>query len=164
MINAFFNKCNIAEQNKKYFSFFSNNKELKLNNNNIFNEGIVNGNTINFETKIVKNGPNFEYIKSNCLGKKIGAFLKDKNKKIELNSIIFAGTLQQIKNFYEEMKKYLSKQKIKFQGSPIIQYQNKSLELEENNENTFSSYGIINGFICIIDIKILYFLLNKIIR
>jgi len=153
LINVFFNKFNIAEQNKKYFSFFSNNKELKLNNNNnIFNEGIVNGITINFETKNVKNYFNYEYIKDNCPGKKIGVFLKDKNGKCKINSYIFAGTLQQIKNFYQEMKKYLSQKKIKFQGSPIIIYQNISLELEENNENTFSSYGIINEFICIIDI------------
>ena len=154
LINIFFNKIKIAQQNQKYFSFFANNKELKLNNNEIFNEGINNGHTIQFKTEIVKNDYNYEYIKSNCPGKKISAFLKDKNEKSKLNPVIFAGTLQQIKNFYQELKKYLSQQKIEFQGAPIINYQNKSLELDEDNENTFSSYGIHNDFICIIDIKI----------
>ena len=154
LINIFFNKIKIAQQNQKYFSFFANNKELKLNNNEIYNEGINNGHTIQFKTEIVKNDYNYEYIKSNCPGKKISAFLKDKNEKSKLNPVIFAGTLQQIKNFYQELKKYLSQQKIEFEGAPIINYQNKSLELDEDNENTFSSYGIHNDFICIIDIKI----------
>ena len=154
LINIFFNKIKIAQQNQKYFSFFTNNSELKLNNNEIYSEGITNGHTIQFKTEIAKNDYNYEYIKSNCPGKKISAFLKDKNEKSKLNPVIFAGTLQQIKNFYQELKKYLSQQKIEFQGAPIINYQNKSLELEEDNENTFSSYGIYNDFICIIDIKI----------
>jgi hypothetical protein len=153
LINIFFNKIKIAQQNQKYFSFFANNKELKLNNNEIYNEGINNGHTIQFKTEIVKNDYNYEYIKSNCPGKKISAFLKDKNEKSKINPVIFAGTLQQIKNFYQELKKYLSQQKIEFEGAPIINYQNKSLELDEDNENTFSSYGIHNDFICIIDIN-----------
>jgi len=153
LIYSFFNKFTIAQQNQKYFSFFFNDKELKLTDNKIYNEGFSNGNVINFETKIVKNDSNYEYLKSNCPGKKITAFLNDKNKKINLNSIIFAGTLQQIKNFYKELKKYLSQQKIEFEGAPIIIYQNNSLELDENNENTFSSYGIRNDFICQIELK-----------
>ena len=152
LINFFFNKIKISTQNQKYFSFFTNNKMIKLNDNNIFDEGFVIGQIINFKTEIVKNDSNYKYIKSNCPGKKISAFLKDKNEKSKLNPVIFAGTLQQIKNFYQELKKYLSQLKIEFQGSLIIDYQNKSFELEENNENTFSSYGIIYDFICKIDI------------
>jgi hypothetical protein len=52
------------------------------------------------------------------------------------------------------LKKYLSQQKIEFEGAPIINYQNQSLEIDENNENAFSSYGIRNDFICLIDVKI----------
>ena len=62
--------------------------------------------------------------------------------------------MQQIKNFYKELKKYLSQQKIEFEGAPIIFYQNNNLELDEKNENTFSSYGIRKDFICQIDLKI----------
>ena len=50
--------------------------------------------------------------------------MKDKNGK--LNAVIFAGTLQQIKTFYKEIKKYLSEQKIEFKGTPIINYQKSS--------------------------------------
>jgi hypothetical protein len=150
LIDAFFNKIKVSEQNQKYFSFFFNEKELKLNDNEIYNEGFRDGNSIFFEKKIIKNSYNYEYLKSNCPGKKISSFLKDKNGK--LNAVIFAGTLQQIKTFYKEIKKYLSEQKIEFQGAPIIYYQNQTLELDEKNENTFSSYGINSDFICQIDV------------
>ena len=150
LIHAFFNKIKVSEQNQQYFSFFFNQKELKLNDNEICNEGFIDSDIIYFETKIIKNKDNYEYLKSNCPGKKISAILKDKKEK--LNLIIFAGTLQQIKNFYKEIKKYLSEQKIEFQGAPIIYYQNQTLELDEKNENTFSSYGINSDFICQIDV------------
>ena len=151
LIHDFFNKIKVSEQNQKYFSFFFNEKELKLNDNEIYNEGFRDGNSVYFETSIIKNSCNYEYLKSNCPGKKINAFLKDKKGKLN-NKFIFAGTLQQIKNFYKEMKKYLSEQKIEIQGAPIICYNNQTLELDEKNENTFSSYEINNDFICLIDV------------
>jgi hypothetical protein len=154
LINAFFNKNKIAQHNQKYFFFFLDDKALKITDNEINKEGINNGHIINFEAKTVCNDYNYKYLKSNCPGKRINVFLKDKKGKSNLNLVIFAGTLQQIKNFYQELMKYLSQQKIEFEGAPIINYQNKSLELDENNENAFSSYGIRNDFICLIDVKI----------
>jgi hypothetical protein len=154
LINAFFNKNKIAQHNQKYFLFFLENKALKITDNEINKEGINDGHIINFEAKTLCNDYNYKYLKSNCPGKRINAFLKDKKGKSNLNLVIFAGTLQQIKNFYQELMKYLSQQKIEFEGAPIIYYQNKSLELDENNENAFSSYGIRNDFICLIDVKI----------
>jgi len=61
LIHLFFNKNKIAKQNQKYFSFFINNKELKLTSKAIFEEGIIYPSIINFETKLPKNDSNFTY-------------------------------------------------------------------------------------------------------
>jgi len=153
MIGIFFNKNKIPEQNKKYFTFLINGKEININDNTLYNEGYKNGSTITILTNRIKNDYNFFYLKRDCPGKKINAILKDKKSKNEINAIIFAGTLQQIKNFYLILKKYLSQQKIEFTGSPIITYNNARIEVDEYNESTFSSLGIRNDFFCELEVK-----------
>jgi len=153
MIGIFFNKNKITEQNKKYFTFLVNGKEININDNTLYNEGYKNGSTITILTNRIKNDYNFFYLKRDCPGKKINAILKDKKSKNEINAIIFAGTLQQIKNFYLILKKYLSQQKIEFTGSPIITYNNARIEVDEYNESTFSSLGIRNDFFCELEVK-----------
>ena len=106
LIHAFFNKIRVAEQNQKFFSFYLNNTELKINGNQIYKAGFYSGIVVDFKTNIVKNDYNYSYLKSNCPGKKINAILKDKNQRINLNLVICAGTLQQIKNEIEYKNRY----------------------------------------------------------
>ena len=73
------------------------------------------------------------------------------DKKDELIGKIYAGSLQQIKSFYKILEKYLSEKKIVFSGKPVLLISGLEGIINESNERTFSSYGILKDFKCKID-------------
>jgi len=76
----------------------------------------------------------------------LNVFLID--KKDELIGNIYAGSLQQIKSFYKILKKYLSEKKIEFSGMPVLLISGLEGIINESNERTFSSYGILKDLKC----------------
>ena len=145
MIHGFFAKNKIPILNRKYFSFYFNQKSLDLNEENLLiNENIINGSTIYFiSLDINKNSDNMTYLKINFPGKKLNVSLIDKNG--ELIGKIYASSLQRIKIFYKKLKNYLSQKKnIIFTGKAVILY--SEIILNKLDERTFSSIGILNDF------------------
>jgi len=85
-----------------------------------------------------------EIIKRECHGKLLAVTIKNEN--ITLTDEFVAGTLQQIKCFYKEIKSKLYRNKYKLIGNPIIIP--GEIELKQDDERTFSSISIRDNFIC----------------
>ena len=145
MILGFFSQYKIPKENRQYFSFLYSSKLLNLNNDNILiNEKITNGCIISLLTSAINNNNCKEiYSKKDLPGKKLKVSLKDKND--QLIGEMFAGSLQQIKTFYEKLKKYLSEKERAFTGKPVI-ISGVGLTLNESEVRTFSTFGILNDF------------------
>ena len=73
------------------------------------------------------------------------------DKNGQLIGEFYGGSLQQIKTFYNALINYLHKKKITFNLKPVILISGLEAILNESNERTFSSYGILNDFKCKID-------------
>ena len=147
---SFFAKNKIPESIRKYFVFTNGVETLELNAENLpNNERLKNGSQINFIAHNINDNSNIEYFKEDYPGKKLNVFLID--KKDELIGKIYAGSLLQIKSFYKILKKYLSEKKIVFSGMPIMLISGLEGIINESNERTFSSYGILIDFKCKID-------------
>ena len=145
LLLCFFAKNRIPKSNRKYFSFLCSGKNLDLNNENLLNdERIRDGCKIQVSTHDIKN--DMEYSKKEFPGKKLNVSLRDKNDV--LIGDIYASSLQQIKTFDKKLKFYLSKQNIVFTGNPVLLISGFEAIINESNERTFSSYGILNDFIC----------------
>ncbi len=108
-----------------------------------------NGITLNLEDKnILYTDSDIKIIfleieKRKSKGKMLVAIIKNEND-ILINK--FTGTLQNIKNFYKELKAELYGYRYKLMGNPIIIP--GEIELKEDDERTFSSFGIRENFTC----------------
>jgi len=144
MIHSFFAKNKIPIMNRKYFSFYFNQKPLDFNEDILLiNKNIINGSIIYFSIfDINKNSGKMAYLKKNFPGKKLNVSLIDKNG--ELIGEIYASSLQRIKIFYKKLKNYLSQKNIIFTGKPVILY--SEIIINELDERTFASIGILNDF------------------
>ena len=104
-----------------------------------------------------------KYSKKDFPGKKLSISLI--NNKDELIGEIYAGSLQQIKAFYEKLKEYLSNKNIDLTGKSVILLSGTETIISELDERTFSSFGILNDFKCKIDgDKNILFLINDIMK
>jgi len=147
---SFFVKNKIPKSNRKYFSFTYNTETLDLNAENLPNdERINNGSHIYFNSYNINNSSDIEYFKEDYPGKKLNVSLID--RKDELIGKIYAGSLQQIKSFYQKLTKYLSEKKIILSGTPVLLISGLEGIINQSNERTFSSYGILKDFKCKID-------------
>lgn len=90
-----------------------------------------------------------EIIKRECHGKLLAVTIKNENNT--LTNEFVAGTLQQIKCFYKEIKSKLYSNNYKLMGNPIIIP--GEIELKQDDERTFSSIGIRENFICKVKIQ-----------
>ena len=88
---------------------------------------------------------NKSYFNINVPGKPLKATIIYKTKKIRINK---AGTLQQIKDFYKNLMYTVDN---KISGKPLIYPE--EIELEPDDERTFSSIGIRHDFTCLIDLN-----------
>jgi len=151
MIHCFYAKNKIPESNRQYFYFHFKSEKLALNDNNLLSKkGIINSSTIEFTSfGINPNSDNMEYLKKEFPGKKLMVSLIRNND--ELKDKIYAGSLQQIKSFYEKLKKYLHKKNIEFTGKAVILNSETEINIKESDERTFSSIGILNDFKCKIE-------------
>ena len=151
MIHCFFAKNKIPESNRQHFSFHFYSEKLALNDDNsLANKRIMNSSTIEFSSfGINPNSNNMEYLKNEFPGKKLIVSLIRNND--ELKDKIYAGSLQQIKFFYEKLKKYLNQKNIEFTGKAVILNSETEINIKESDERTFSSIGILNDFKCKIE-------------
>ena len=104
-----------------------------------------------------------KYSKKDFPGKKLSISLI--NNKDELIGEVYAGSLLQIKTFYEKLKEYLSKKNIDLTGNSIKLNSGTEVIINVLDERTFSSFGILNDFKCKIDgDKNILFLINDIMK
>ena len=165
MLHGFYAKNKIPIFNRKYFSFIFNIGRLDLNDDtSLIQKSIINGSSINFVAQdIIQDSNNMKYSKKDFPGKKLNISLI--NNKDELIGEIYAGSLQQIKAFYEKLKKYLSNKNIDLTGKSVIILSGTETIINELDERTFSSFGILNDFKCKIDgDKNILFLINDIMK
>jgi hypothetical protein len=87
--------------------------------------------------------------KRKCHGKLLAVTIKNENDT--LTNEFVAGTLQQIKCFYEEIKSKLYCNQYKLMDNPIIIP--GEIELKMDDERTISSIGIRENFICKVKIQ-----------
>ena len=91
-----------------------------------------------------------------CLKKKPGSIFKVKifenhNKNKPISEIPF-GTLEKIKEFYEDLKHELTKKKKKIENfAPSFEIEGQKLDLDKTDERTFFSIKVKNDFICILN-------------
>ena len=116
----------------------SGSRVLHLEDKNVLYENI-DGIKLNF----------LENIKRECHGKLLAVTIKNENNT--LTNEFVAGTLQQIKCFYKEIKSKLYNNNYKLMGNPIIIP--GEIELKQDDERTFSSIGIRENFICKVKIQ-----------
>jgi len=90
-----------------------------------------------------------EVEKRKCHGKLLSVTIKNGNDI--LTKEFAAGTLEQIKNFYEGIKSKLYTNNYKLMGNPIIVP--GEIELKQDDERTLSSIGIRENFICKVKTK-----------
>ena len=146
MLHGFFSKNKIPVNNRNYFSFHINSEKLDPNDKTPLNEKrIMSGSEIDFTTYDINSDiNNMNYSKKDFPGKKLNISLL--NNKDELIGEIYAGSLQQIKTFYEKLKEYLSKKNIDLTGKSVKLISGSEVITNELNERTFSSFGILNDF------------------
>jgi hypothetical protein len=165
MLHCFFAKNKIPKNNRKFFSFHINSENLDLNDDTLlFKKKIINGSTIDIIAHdIIPDSNNMKYSKKDFPGKKLSISLI--NNKDELIGEIYAGSLLQIKTFYEKLKEYLSKKNIDLTGNSIKLNSGTEVIINVLDERTFSSFGILNDFKCKIDgDKNILFLINDIMK
>ena len=90
-----------------------------------------------------------EIEKRKCQGKLLAVTIKNENN-ILTNEFV-AGTLQQIKCFYKEIKSKLYSNHYKLMDNPVIIP--GEIELKQDDERTFSSIGIRENFICKVKVQ-----------
>ena len=147
---SFFAKYKIPEDNRKYFTFTFGVDLINLNDEKTLNNvRITQGCNINFTAYDINISDDIKYSKKDIPGKKLKISLLNKND--ELIGEIYAGSLQQIKSFYKILLNYLHRKKIEFTLKPVILISGVETILNESNERTFSSYGILNDFKCKVD-------------
>ena len=165
MLHGFFAKNKIPIFNRTCFSFHINSEKLALNDDTLlFNKRIIDGSNIDLIAhSIIQNGNNMEFSKNDFPGKKLNISLINNND--ELIGEIYAGSLQQIKTFYNKLKQYLSKKNIDLTGKIVILHSGAEVIKNELDERTFSSFGILNDFKCKIDAdKNILFFINDIMK
>ena len=165
MLHGFFSKNKIPVNNRNYFSFHINSEKLDPNDKSPLNEKrIMSGSEIDFTTYDINSDiNNMNYSKKDFPGKKLNISLL--NNKDELIGEIYAGSLQQIKTFYEKLKEYLSKKNIDLTGKSVKLISGSEVITNELNERTFSSFGILNDFKGKIDKdKNILFFINDIMK
>ena len=142
-INSIYN--NLLDSNRVICELYFKNKLLEKKNKHI---GEVNRfrklKDINITIKL-KNKV--------CLKKKPGRIFKvkifdDENKPI---SEIPFGTLEKIKNFYEDFKDELTKKNIIDYGPPSFEKEGKDLDLNKGDEKTFFSINVKSDFKCFLN-------------
>ena len=147
---SFFAKYKIPEDNRKYFTFTFGVDLIDLNDEKTLNNvRITQGGNINIRAYDINISDDIKYSKKDIPGKKLKISLLNKND--ELIGEIYAGSLQQIKSFYKILLNYLHRKKIEFTLKPVILISGVETILNESNERTFSSYGILNDFKCKVD-------------
>jgi hypothetical protein len=89
-----------------------------------------------------------------CPQKKPGRIFKVKifeNSKNKIMSEISFGTLEKIKDFYEDLKNELSKKKIESFAPSFELEGGQKLDLNKTDERTFFSLNVKNDFICVLN-------------
>ena len=132
MINKYFWKMKISEKYKNNFIFTYKASTLDFNDiSTLFEKDILNNNKISVTEK---NNDCVSVIK----GKKLKVSITNQN---ELNNTTYIGTLNQIKDLFSQLKDIYPNYDI---NNIIIE----GKELKGDEEQTFSSIGIRENFIC----------------
>ena len=142
-INSIYN--NLLDSNRVICELYFKNKLKKKKNKHI-------GEVHRFR-KLKDINITIKLINKVCLQKKPGRIFKvkifdDENKPI---SEIPFGTLEKIKNFYEDFKDELTKKNIIDYGPPSFEKEGKDLDLNKGDEKTFFSINVKSDFNCFLN-------------
>ena len=135
ILKSFLSIMKIPFKNYKNFYFLYNGKKLDIRDNILFFNGSYGDSPIIYFREIEKRI---------CPGKLLIVTIE--NEEGILTKEFLAGTLQQIKNFYEELIIKLNSNHYKLLENPVIYPGN--IELKKDDERTFSKIGIRSNFIC----------------
>ena len=133
MINLYFLKKGISEKYKNLFLFINGATSLDINDiSTLFDKNIINHKKIIVEEK--NSGLN-----GNIKGKKLNVSILNQNNK--LDSSTYIGTLNQIKDLFDNLNSM-------YPDKNINKITIEKKEYKKNDKHTFSSIGIRDNFIC----------------
>lgn len=150
MLMEFFSKNNIQESNKIKFIFKYQGNFLDINRKDKLTDyKLRNNSTIEISIKN-DSDKKFSYSKKRHPGMKIKPTIRDENNKIIVSNFV-VGTLQKVKDFYEDLKGEIS-DKITyiscFEKIVINEVEFKINNKKINDERSFLSIGIRKDFTC----------------
>ena len=156
IFDAFFSKNSIPEKNQYKYLFKCNSNSLDRFDNTPLNNEKLNINDLS-KIQIYKNinskdletnkGTYYPYSKEKNPGKCLKASIFVKNQKDKIMDI-YAGTLQQISEFYNDLKNKLKLRIYEIEEKLIINTEKFELVLQANDNKTFSDHEIRNDFSC----------------